>query len=120
MLKRNCNIKGFNRSYHSIFGSKFHANLIVCESCGSKLRKSAYLKTATLGWISSAGIFAVPFYFIDELFSAFNRTSRSETIIETLIFEKIGLLRKNGIETLENLIMVRNKVQLDDGGTIMK
>ena len=70
-----------------------------------------------MGWISYSGIFAVPFYFIDELFSAFKREKRSESIVETFLFENTGLLRKNGIETVENLIIKSNKIKIENGSS---
>ena len=35
--RKNCNVKGFNINYHSLLGCGFHADLIICESCGKKL-----------------------------------------------------------------------------------
>ena len=105
------NTQGFNIHYLSALDSSFNSEIIVCESCGKKLRKKSYLKTATLGLLSFRGIISVPFYFIGELIASFSREKRSEKIIDEFIFQNTGLIREYGDENVYELIAHHNVQQ---------
>ena len=107
-------ILGHHIHYRSVLDSTFDAKLIVCKSCGQKLRIQSYLKTVTLGWLSFRGILRVPVYFIGELFSSFSRAKTSETIIDEFIYNNTGLIREYGSDRIEDLIAESNKLQLND------
>ena len=107
------NTQGFNIHYISALDSSFDSEIIVCESCGSQLRKKSYLKTATLGFLSFRGIINVPFYFIGELVRSFSRKHRSEKIIENFIFQNTGLIREYGVENVHELIAHYNIQQAE-------
>lgn len=107
------NTQGFNIHYISALDSSFDSEIIVCESCGSQLRKKSYLKTTTLGFLSFRGIINVPFYFIGELVRSFSRKHRSEKIIENFIFQNTGLIREYGVENVHELIAHYNIQQAE-------
>ncbi|MBS1571935.1 MAG: hypothetical protein JST62_06015 [Bacteroidetes bacterium] len=107
------NIQGFNIHYISILDTSFDSNVIVCDSCGRKLRKKSYLKSATLGFISLYGILRVPFYFIGELIASFSRKKTSEKIIEEFIFQNTGLIREYGNDRIQDLIGQHNIQQAE-------
>ena len=107
------NTQGFNIHYISALDSSFHSEIIVCESCGSQLRKKSYLKTATLGFLSFRGIIDVPFYFIGELVRSLSRKDRSEKIIENFIFQNTGVIREYGVENVQELIAHYNVQQAE-------
>jgi RNase P subunit RPR2 len=107
-------IKGYHIHFRSFMDTTFDAKIIVCKSCGQKLRIQSYLKTATLGWLSLRGLLSVPIYFIGELFSSFSREKTSETIIESFIYNNTGLIREYGFDRIEDLIAESNKLQVID------
>ena len=102
------NIQGFHIHYLSALDSSFDSNVIICETCGKKLRKKSYLKTATLGFLSFRGIVNVPLYFIGELIASFSRKKTSEKIIDEFIFVNTGLIREYGNERIQDLIAQNN------------
>jgi len=102
------NIQGFNIHYFSVLSFKYDSEIIVCENCGKKLRNKSYIKTATLGFLSTRGIINVPSYFIMELVASFSRQKTSEKIIDEFIFQNTGSIRKHGNDEIQKLITKHN------------
>lgn len=95
-------IQGFHIRSISALEFSRNSKLILCNNCGKKMRKKAYLESATLGFLSLYGIFRVPFYFITELIASFSRNIMSNKIIEEFIFQNTGLIRKHGVENVQS------------------
>lgn len=112
--QKNDVVKGFHIHFRSFLDTTFDAKIIVCKSCGQKLRIQSYLKTATLGLLSFRGMIRVPIYFIGELISSFSREKTSESIIDSFVFNHTGLIREYGFDRIEDLIAESNKLQVND------
>lgn len=107
-------IKGAKIEYIGLLEDTYHGEVLLCQNCIRKLRRKSYFKTITIGWVSwGSSIISVPFYFMSELFSSFQREKISQNIIENFIFENTGYLRKNGIENIGKIISTHNKKALE-------
>ncbi|MET7035442.1 hypothetical protein [Elizabethkingia miricola] len=111
--KESNNLQGFKIHYFSVLSFKFDSEIIVCENCGRKLRHKSYIKTATLGFLSTRGIINVPSYFIMELIASLSRQKTSERIINEFIFQNTGSIRKHGNDEVPKLITKHNIQQVE-------
>ncbi|WP_312418320.1 hypothetical protein [Epilithonimonas sp.] len=105
-------VRGFFIHHCSLTHNPSEAKLILCESCGKKLRRKNYIISATFGWLSLRSFIKVPLYFLGEIFYSFARKTQSRKIIEEFIFENTGLIRKLGIDRINEVITTNNRYQL--------
>ena len=105
-------IFGFHIHHCSVWNDPDNMNVIMCKSCGKKLRIEAYKIAATMGWISKAGFLRVPYYLVDETIERFQFAKISNQIIEDFIFENTGLIRHHGIDNMEKILEKHNRNQM--------
>ena len=105
-------IFGFHIHHCSVWNDPDDMNVILCESCGKKLRTESYKIAATMGWISKTGFLRVPYYLISETIDRFQFEKISNQIIEDFIFENTGLSRYHGIDNIEKILDLHNKNQM--------
>ena len=112
-----CNTKkqpifGFHIHHCSVWNKPNEMKLILCESCGKKMRTEAYKISATMGWISKTGFLQVPYYLISETIERFQFEKISNQIIEDFIFENTGLIRHYGFDDIEKILELHNTNQM--------
>ena len=110
--KKNKSILGFHIHHCSVWNHPKEMNLIICESCGKKLRTKNYKISATIGWASKTGFIQVPYYFIHEAIDHFRADQINNKIIENFIFEHTGIIRRKGIDAIEKIIQRYNADQM--------
>src|SRR6218665_3488467 len=105
-------VKGFFIHNCSLTHNPSEAKLILCESCGEKIRRKNYFISATFGWLSLRSFINVPTYFLGEIFYSFATKKQSRKIIEEFVFENTGLIRKIGFDKISEIIKQNNDYQL--------
>lgn len=90
---------------------------ILCLRCGKKAKLKSILITLVSGWWSIHGIFLTPWTVISESINFLSIDKTSDRIINGLIDENTGHLRRKGTEneTLNRLVKNRNEGEVSEG-----
>ncbi|WP_299889634.1 hypothetical protein [uncultured Lacinutrix sp.] len=97
-----------------LFANDTRKEKILCLNCGKKAKLKAILITFFAGWWSRRGIFLTPFTVLKDSFNFLFIDKISDRIINRVIDENTGHLRRKGTEnkTLNLLIKRRNQKEI--------